>query len=114
MVSKGPKMTNMYDERFSRLQADTYPGMAHWGGTGPANKRCMECRYFKASGSNQGYLSTGELASGRCGKYSEMMTNPFGKKKLRGPTFPYFALACRYFEESKNPYTQFLKDRRNG
>jgi hypothetical protein len=60
---------------------DTYVGMAHWAGTGPAGSKCADCSFFidRTNG------------AGRCAE-TQRMSN--GRK---GARFPEAAWACRHF-----------------
>ncbi len=64
---------------------DTYPGMAHFAGTGPAGKRCEDCRYLT-------HLNGTNRNSFCCDEYHRLT----GKD---GPKIPKAALSCKYFED---------------
>lgn len=67
----------------------TRPGMASWGGEGPAGTYCFRCSWWKRDGHK---ATTGELRDGECRKYTLMMN---GRK---GPRVPPQTATCRYFE----------------
>ncbi len=62
----------------------SYPGMAHFAGTGPAGNFCRECRHFIAR--------RGKKSETICAKYRELM-------RRIGPAIPGHAEACRHFEK---------------
>ena len=63
--------------------ANTLPGMAHFAGTGPADKTCGDCAYWVA------ILRTAKM---QCQKYTQMT-------KAKGKPSPHTTWACRYFVE---------------
>ncbi len=87
--------TEMFDATAAKGWRETPAGMAHWVGTGPANRTCRECKFFKWGGryaSKGGYHTTGELKPAKCQKYKTLM-------RREGPPIKHNLLACKYFEE---------------
>lgn len=80
---------------FDARGARTYPGMAHWGGSGPNEKTCRECVHFLSPGyfEASNARTPNRLKDGRCGKYKAMMSE-------EGAAFPPDASACRFFSEN--------------
>lgn len=71
----------------NRMRAETYPGMAHFAGTGPLMETCRTCMHFQHGGYAAG---SGELRKGRCGHY-KILTQSVGAQ------FPNTARSCKYF-----------------
>lgn len=63
-------------------------GMAHWAGTGPEGKRCVDCGHYDCPGDERG-LSMQPTAA--CLKYRALT-------QRRGAKFGGWEAACRYFE----------------
>ena len=99
-----PHLKPGHTPELSRQIAASYPGMAHFAGTGPTGKSCRECAFYVTDGY---YSKTGghrgALKPGRCRKYREMMRGQWGEK------FSYAAQACKYFEQAEKPPTAFEK-----
>lgn len=77
------------DLAFAQQRAETKPGQAFWGGTGPAGKTCRGCARWEFDG----YMaSSGLLKDAPCGKYRALMHGQ------QGDRVPHFARACKYFE----------------
>lgn len=91
-------LTQPHDERMRSFVASTYPGMAHWCGSGPKRKSCRECDHYEFKGyySAGSKVSGNSLKPGRCLKYKDMM----GKW---GPKFPWHVEACSFFQENPEP-----------
>jgi len=70
-------------------QEGTFPGMAHFAGSGPKGKKCADCQ-------NWDCLSR---PPGRCLAFGRLMHKA-------GPPVPPLAEACKYFE--------LMKKARNG
>ena len=71
----------------------TFPGSAHWAGTGPIGTTCRECVSFDF----HGYFSTGGglIKPAACLKYKQMMN---GKD---GPKIPHEQKSCKYFTKGE-------------
>lgn len=67
----------------AKLEAQTVPGQAHWGGSGPPGRTCGECQHWVS------YLRRGM----RCDQYYRMM------RRWHQERLPASALACRHFLE---------------
>lgn len=91
-------LTKPHDERMRGYISSTYPGMAHWCGTGPDKKSCRECVHYEFNGyyTAGSRVSGGGLKPGRCKKFKDMM-GKWGEK------FPWHVSACRLFEENPIP-----------
>ncbi len=92
------------DPAFEMQRTRTWPGMAHFAGTGPKNKTCRECIYWSNCGADPGYYSRsgkhrGVIKPRSCAKYRTMMSNNIG------PAVPHNALACKHFELDDTPPT---------
>lgn len=84
---------------------ETYLGMAHIAGTGPAGVTCRECRYWhlteKGKPVSPGYYSdairttAGLLKPAKC-------NYPISHKANR--RFPHYAKACRLFDPAEEPF----------
>lgn len=75
----------------ARQRAETKPGQAFWGGTGPEGKTCRGCARWEFDG----YMaSSGLLKDAPCGKYRALMHGQ------QGDRVPHFAKACKYFEQA--------------
>lgn len=66
----------------------TYPGMAHWAGSGPQGKSCRQCVHWSC----EGYFANGTIKPGRCVVAARLMA-------VMTPKVPHYASACRYFFE---------------
>jgi hypothetical protein len=85
--------TNMTPGAVNRqVVADTFPGQAHWAGSGPPDCTCRQCIHW-GDGCG-GYWARGSLKPQRCAKYRLFAM-------AVGPAVPHHAQACQHFE--KNP-----------
>ena len=83
----------------------SYPGMAHFAGTGPHGKTCRECLFFNhgphdyraKNGKHRGLI---EPAT--CGKYRAITLNV-------GAKIPDDAQACKYFDENPEAPARYAK-----
>lgn len=90
------------DPRFEEQRLKTWPGMAHFAGSGPAQKTCCECALWDNCGADPGYYSkTGKHRGGlkprSCRKYKELMAGTIG------PPVPHNASACQHFALNTSP-----------
>lgn len=90
-----------------RAQRNTFPGQAHFGGTGPQGSVCRECNHWTGCGREAGYyakrgMSGGGLKPRACGKF-KALTHDIG------PPIPFDAPACKYFELNPAPPPAFSK-----
>lgn len=88
-----------------RLARQTYPGMAHFAGTGPAPKTCRECIHFDHAqydyhAKNGKYH--GLIKPAACKKYRQMTG-------AAGTRIPDDAAACRHFEQHEYPPARFVR-----
>jgi hypothetical protein len=92
-------LTPTGNARQAKYEERTFPGMAHWATSGPANKTCRECRFWAPAGDKSYYKRDlhGELKNRRCRKYYNLTHD------VNGQSVPHFALACKYFSEVENP-----------
>jgi len=72
-----------------RAAAKTYPGMAHWAGSGPAGETCGKCLNYGDIGDDGG----SRIKRNRCLKYYAMMDRV-------GGVIPAGTAACRHFEKA--------------
>jgi hypothetical protein len=86
-------MTAAPHDRTARM---SYPGQAHFGGTGPALKTCRECRHW-GDGKPDYHSRTGKyhglIRPAPCAKFRALMHEIGGK-------VPDDAPSCRYFEQA--------------
>lgn len=82
-----------------RDAALTWPGQAHWGGSGPRGKTCRECQHWHGGGPGGYYEATNSLRDATCQKFADTMT----LKPANCPKVPHSALACRHFEQNAAP-----------
>jgi len=99
---KGHEHLTVIDPVLESRRTRTVPGMAHFAGTGPVGKTCRECLHWTGRGNESGYYAAGGKFGGvlrnrSCEKYRSMMHDTVG------PTVPYSAAACKYFEANKTP-----------
>lgn len=92
------------DPAFEAKRNRTYPGMAHFAGTGPAGSSCRLCLFWTGCGFEDGWYAKkgkhgGKLKPRSCAKHRELMQGDIG------PAIPYDAAACKYFSESPAPPT---------
>jgi hypothetical protein len=80
------------------LKAASFPGMAHFGKSGPESVTCRQCSRYVVERDSHGCvadtaykIADDNLKDGRCSKYAEMM------RLSAGPTFPHTAPGCKYF-----------------
>lgn len=73
---------------------NSYPGQAHFAGTGPAGSACWQCRSWSGKHDPRNVLKSGQPA--RCEKYRELT-------RRAGDTVPPTAAACRYFVDRATP-----------
>lgn len=83
----------------------SFPGMAHFAGTGPAGKTCRECIFWKHAphdyrSKNGGY--GGKIKPAECAKYRQLSGD-------KGRAVPDNARSCRHYEENQNPPPRFQK-----
>lgn len=93
-----PSMPGVKKEtKFDELRSVTYPGQAHWGGSGPKRKTCRECVHWGEPKREFAYFSDGSgLKPQKCGRY-------FAMTGTWGAGVPHEAKACRDFLEAKDP-----------
>jgi hypothetical protein len=86
-------LTEGYPPELAAQMRATYPGQAHWAGSGPNGKTCGECcylGYFKQRRNASGDTIRSEHTGG-CRRYFELTGE-------HGPVVPTTAGACRHFE----------------
>jgi len=80
---------------FDRMASDTYPGQAHWGGSGPKHMTCRQCEHWAHD--NNYYPKRGQhgglLKPAPCRKF-KALTHTTGDK------VPDDAAACRHFSQA--------------
>jgi hypothetical protein len=60
------------------------PGMAHWSGTGPPDRHCAQCRFWRAG-------------TQRCGMFVRLV-RATGVHSVQRLPVPGDTMACRYFD----------------
>jgi hypothetical protein len=90
------------DPDFEAKRNRTYPGMAHFAGTGPSGQVCRSCLFWTGCGVDSGYYAKngkhgGQLKPRACARHRALMGGEIG------PAIPHGASACKYFDESKTP-----------
>lgn len=93
-----PKLTVVHDTETLNKIAATFPGMATWAGTGPANMTCRSCSQWACRGyyAKSNKETPHALRVGGCRKLRELS----GRIKIK---VPHFARACRFYEQNDNP-----------
>lgn len=98
-----PEQSNLtvIDPALEAKRRQTYPGMAHFAGSGPTGKTCRGCLEWTGCGEQTGYYSKngrhgGGLKPRPCAKYKSLMDSI-------GPGVPHTAPACKYFNENQSP-----------
>jgi sarcosine oxidase delta subunit len=92
MTSKAQRAKARASQHFAQMRA-TYPGQAHWAGSGPSGKTCGDCAclgYYKQRRNARGDIIRSEHTGG-CRRFFELTGN-------HGPVIPASAGACRHFE----------------
>lgn len=89
-------------------RAQTYPGMAHFAGSGPSQRTCRECLHWTGCGLDSGHFAkkgihAGQLKPRACGRYRSLMQGDVG------PGVPHNVRACKYFEDNPAPPPIFAK-----
>jgi hypothetical protein len=83
------KELGLFEAPADKLARQSYPGMAHFAGTGPQGKTCGSCKYFCAAAISKGRAPDQDY----CDKYTVLTHGKVGKR------IPKEAEACRHFEE---------------
>lgn len=88
-----------------RAARATFPGMAHFAGTGPSGRTCRECVFWNhqphAYRSKNGKHS-GLIKPAACRKFQQLM-------HVDGNQIPDDARSCKYFDENPTPPARFTK-----
>lgn len=90
------------DSAFEAQRLRTWPGMAHFAGTGPQFKTCRECSFWNNNGADPGYYAQGGKHKGtikprECARYTQLMAG------AHGPAVPHGASACKHFVVDTEP-----------
>lgn len=90
------------DAAFEAQRLKTWPGMAHFAGSGPALTTCRSCMLWNNCGADPGYYAPtskhrGGIKPRSCGKYQQLMSGEIG------PAIPHTAAACKYFVLNAEP-----------
>src|SRR5262249_35011830 len=101
---KEPIQAHLTGAPFDRIARDTYPGQAHFAGTGPKFKTCRECAFWDHK---QDYHSKrgkfgGLIKPARCRKF-RTLTNHVGDK------IPDDAGACKHFAQAQAVPERFAR-----
>ena len=75
----------------SKEQMETYPGMAHFAGTGPRGKKCSDCISLRF-----------EREKFYCAKYEQYLAGLSAKVKKSAVAIPLSANSCNKFEEGRH------------
>lgn len=89
-----------HDPVQATLVAATYPGQAHFGGTGPAGMTCRQCEFWMKRnkwGRPLGFGLDSEPVAAPCNKARNLLHG-----KLT-PGVPHNASACKFFSEATTP-----------
>jgi hypothetical protein len=84
------------------LAEATYPGQAHWAGTGPRGRTCRECMLWNVGDGRGDYADFGGIKPRRCAKFQILTMR-------RGQPIPHYAPACRHFEINPDPPHKFVR-----
>jgi hypothetical protein len=71
-------LTNTYPAELEAQARQTFPGMAHFAGTGPFATACRDCVFYNNK-------------TRRCEKYFQLT-------RRKGASFPNSAPSCKYFD----------------
>jgi hypothetical protein len=74
------------DAELTAAAGRTYPGMAHFAGSGPFGETCGKCAHYGTSG---------KAKKQPCRKFTQMMNGVIGNQ------IPPGAQACKYFERAE-------------
>lgn len=91
----GPGLGDLFltapNKEIDRQQRKTFPGMAHFAGTGPDGKCCKDCLhwYTLSRGGNKIHDTRTDRP---CWKYKRMTDDKVDRRIMPG------ASACKYFE----------------
>lgn len=90
------------DPAFEVQRQKTWPGMAHFAGTGPLYATCRECVFWDNCGADPGYYAAsgrkrGGIKPRSCRKYQTMMNGE------QGPGVPHNSMACKHFARNDTP-----------
>jgi hypothetical protein len=89
-----PYLTSI-NPALDRQVANTYPGQAHWAGTGPDGATCKECAFLGYW--VKVYNRAGDRVNTRKSAGCAVFHRLTGK---HGPAVPDHAFACRHFESA--------------
>jgi hypothetical protein len=84
-------------DKISDQAKATYPGQAHWGGSGPRGKTCRECTFWALPERDAYFAGSDLLKDQSCNKAKAMMN------LVMSPKVPPLARACKYFAPRENP-----------
>jgi hypothetical protein len=83
------KELGLFEAPADKLARQSFPGMAHFGGSGPRGQTCKQCKLW-----DNDPIKSPDETKARCKKY-KALTN-----KLGNPV-PGVAQACKYFDPRK-------------
>src|SRR5262245_54090805 len=84
MMNLRDHLTNADNPALAELINNTPPGMAHWSGTGPADRHCAQCAFYRAG-------------TERCGMFVVLLRRTGLRAVPRMPV-PALTWACKYFK----------------
>jgi hypothetical protein len=87
------RLTQMYEPTIEAQAAQTFAGMAHFAGSGPAGLRCRDCKFFgyEVPRLNNFGEVVGTARKPGCGMFYQLT-------QRHGPKFPGNTLSCRHIE----------------
>lgn len=96
----GPIRLTTINPELEAARLRTWPGQAHFAGSGPSGETCRTCASWGEGSYDPGYYSRngkhgGVLKPRPCGRYMAMMSGD------AGPAVPHDAAACKYFEAAE-------------
>jgi len=96
---------HLTESTHDRAARATFPGMAHFAGSGPRGRTCREC-IFWAHQKNDYRSKNGKygglIKPAPCRKYQTFMRD-------QGGAIPDDAAACKYFDENSAPPSRVAK-----
>jgi len=78
---------------------ESFPGMAHFAGTGPKDEMCGTCKHFAGYKRRYGPRLSALIIPGRCRQYIRLMRAATGRRRVASLIVPVEAPACRYWSQ---------------
>jgi hypothetical protein len=86
---------HLVEDLAGRRAMETYPGQAHFAGSGPAGTTCRECRFWQPPSGLRTYTY---FTGSRLLKPCRCLKRPQIKGGEIGGEVPHNAASCKYFE----------------